>query len=141
MSSPAPERESTLELGFATYFDGIEIGSGATVRQTLGTTRLGTDLQELVAEHGAVIRVRRAGGTEEAKDGRPRLAIEVYAASYDDAWGAAKAVKTKMTSRPFFRAGGYRIDKVRNESANTEQPHPNLRVVTSVWRITTRDPI
>lgn len=142
MTSFSIEPEETLERGFAAYFTGIDLTVDDTTWQTLGITRPDTDLQSLVDTHGAVIRVRRAGGTEEAKDGRPRLVFEVHAKTYSTAWKAATdVVKKRMTSTPFFRAGGYRIDKVRNESANTERPHPNLRVIESVWRITTRDPI
>ena len=126
--------EATLELGLVAYLDGLPVGG----KNALATTRIGTDLQTLVDAHGAVLRVRRTTGTEGPLEVRPRLAVEVYATTYLNAWDAAEGVRQRLQRR-YFRAGGYLIDACINESASTEQPHPNLRVLAQVWRLVTRD--
>lgn len=126
-------RESTLELGLADYLDGIDVNG----KSALAVIRLDTDLQELVDTHGAVIRARITSGFIHPLEAVPRIGVEVYANTYADVWNAAAQVEDRLF-RKFFRAGGYLIDLAVNESANAEQAHPNLRLVTSVWRLTAR---
>lgn len=133
MTTPAVEREPTLELALVAYLDGLPVAGKTAV----ATTRIGTDLQTLVDTHGAVLRVRRSGGTEDEREARPRVDIEVYAATYLNAWTAAEGARSRLQRR-YFWAGGYLIDRCVNESASTEQPHPNLRVLAQVWRVVTR---
>lgn len=126
-------REPTLELGLATYLDGIDVNG----KTGLAVIRLGTDLQQLVDAHGAVIRARITSGFTHPLETVPRVGVEVYANTYTDVWTAAGQVEALLFRR-YFRAGGYLIDLALNESASAEQPHPNLRLVTSVWRLVAR---
>lgn len=121
-------REATLELGLCAYV--ADLGY-ALVRPDI-------DLQKLVDEHGAVIRLRRTGGVEQRWQVIARIGVEVYAATYTRAWQTAEAVADRLIASP-YRAGGWLIDRATSESANAEQPHPNLRLVASVVRVTTRD--
>lgn len=121
-------RETTFELGLCTYV--ADLG-WAIVRPDV-------DLQSLVDTHGAVIRIRRAGGTEQRWQLVARIAVEVYAATYTRSWSTAEAVADRLLASP-YRAGGWLIDRAVSESANAEQPHPNLRLVASALRLTTRD--
>lgn len=129
------QQEPTLELGLTTYLTGLDVAG----RQSLAVVRLGTDLQDLVTTHGAVIRVRVTGGAVGFTQDRYRLAVEVYAATYTDVWNAAAQVERRLL-RPHFNAGGYIVDYAENESASNEQPHTNLRLVAQVWRLVTRTP-
>ncbi len=121
-------REATFELGLCEHV--ADLG-WAIVRPDV-------DLQSLVDTHGAVIRIRRAGGVEQRWQLVARIAVEVYAATYTRAWSTAEAVADRMLASP-YRAGGWLVDRAVSESANAEQPHPNLRLVASVLRLTTRD--
>jgi hypothetical protein len=128
MTTPAIERDATLELGLCTYLADLAY---AIVRPDV-------DLQKLVDTHGAVVRVRRAGGVEQRWQLVARIGVEIYAATYSRAWETAEAVSDRLLASP-YRAGGYLIDRAASESANAEQAHPNLRVVAHVMRLTTRD--
>lgn len=134
MTSPAVEREPTLELGLVDYLDAIPVGTKTAV----ATTRVGTDLQTLVDTRGAVVRVRRTAGVDTDLEAAPRVAVEIYANTYTDAWAVADTVHDRLAGPRYFWAGGHLVDKCANESGPTEQPHPNLRVIVSVWRIVTR---
>lgn len=139
MSTTATERESTLELGVATFLTGIEVDTGGTPKRSFGIVRVTSDLQQQVADHGAVIAIRRVPGASERQ--RWQLiaseAIELYALDYGTAWQVANDVDDLLSQRR-FNAGGYRIDATRNPSAFAPAPHPNLVALTSVWRLTTR---
>lgn len=121
-------REATFELGLTTHVDDL---GHAIVRPDV-------DLQKLVETHGAVIRLRRSGGVEQRWQVIARIAVEIYAATYTRAWQTAEAVSDRLLASP-YRAGGWLVDRAVSESANAEQPHPNLRVVAFVVRLTTRD--
>lgn len=121
-------RDATFELGLCTHV--ADLGY-ALVRPDV-------DLQALVDEHGAVIRIRRAGGVERRWQLVARIAVEVYAKTYTRAWSTAEAVGDRLIASP-YRAGGWLVDRAVSESAHAEQPHPNLRLVASVYRLTTRD--
>lgn len=124
-------REPTLELGLVDYVSDL----GYSVQ------RPDVDLQQLVSTHGAVIRIRRSGGQQQRWQTVARVVVEVYAKTYTTAWDVAEAVAGeggRLTSSP-YRAGGWLIDRAVSESANTEQPYPNLRVIAAVLRLTTRD--
>lgn len=122
-------RAQTLEVGLCEYL--ADLG--------YPIVRPDVDLQKLVEQHGAVIRVRRDGGVEQRWQLIARIGVEVYADTYTRVWETAQAVTDRLLARTPYRAGGYRIDRAVSESANAEQPHPNLRVVASVVRLTTRD--
>lgn len=123
----------------ATAYTGLELALCDRVAD-LGYTlvRPSEDLQSLVTAHGSVIRVRRTGGLEDTWQVVARIVVEVYAATYDTVWRTAEAVAGRLLASP-YRAGGMRIDRVVNESANAEAPHPNLRVVQAIYRASTRD--
>ncbi len=121
-------RETTFELGLCTHVGDLGY---AIVRPDV-------DLQTLVDTHGAVVRIRRAGGVEQRWQVIARIAVEVYASTYTRAWSTAEAVSDRLIASP-YRAGGWLVDRAASESANAEQPHPNLRLVASVYRLTTRD--
>lgn len=124
----------TFEVALCTYVSDLGYA----------TTRPDVDLQDLVNTHGAVIRLRRAGGTQQRWQTIARIAVEVYANTYDGAWSVAESLTGmggRLLASPYRTEPGptgWRVDRARSESANTEQPHPNLRVVASVIRLTTR---
>lgn len=128
MTTPPVEQEATLELGLCEYV--ADLG--------WAITRPDVDLQQLVTTHGAVIRLRRSGGVQQTWQLVARITVEVYAATYTKAWETAEAVSVRLLDSP-YRAGGWRIDRGVSETANTELAHPNLRLVSSVVRVTTRD--
>lgn len=121
-------RDATLELGLCTYLAPL----------VYPLIRTDVDLQQVVDEHGSVVRVRRVGGGVQRWQAIIRIAVELYAKTYTRAWQDAEAVSKALLAHP-YRAGGYLIDRAVSESANAEQPHPNLRVVASALRVTTRD--
>lgn len=98
-------------------------------------TRTGTDLQQRIADHGAVIRFRRTGGVDQGWQVIARVAVEVYALSYDKAWDTAEELATRLLS-----TNGPVIDRVVSESANAELPYPdtNIRLVAATYRMTAR---
>lgn len=126
-----------LELSAAAHLDDLQFADGKT---TFGATAAGLNLGELVAEHGAVVVVRQAGGLRMSWQTSARLPIEVYAATYADVWAAQRAVEKHLADR--WRPtpdGALRIDSWRNESAASEFMHPPLYALASSWRITSRD--
>ena len=135
MSVPVPERETTLELGIADYLTGIAVGE----KSSLGIVRVENILQEQVATHGAVFAVRQIPGASERRRWQliASLGIDVFAATYTDAWAAVRAAET-LLAKQRFHAGGYAIDSSTNPSAFARAPHPNLTALSSVWRVTTR---
>ncbi len=121
-----------------------------TLEQALGAylgdlgywvTRTGTDLQELVTAHGAVIRLQRTGGTQMQWQFVARISVEVYAANPAAMWSVANSVASRLSASGGFRAGRFTIDRSANESAPAEVPHPNLRVAAATYRVTTRTPL
>lgn len=123
----------------ATAHAGLELALCDRVAD-LGYTivRPSEDLQNLVTAHGAVIRIRRSGGLEDTWQVVARVVVEIYAATYEAVWRTAEQVSERLLASP-YRTGGMRIDRVVNESANAEAPHPNLRVVQATYRASTRD--
>jgi len=124
--SPAPTRSTDVEQVLLEEYADL----GHTV------TRTGTDLQALIAEHGAVIRFHRTGGRDEGWQVIHRVATEVYAATYDAAWNTAEELARRLLMDP----PGYPIDRVANDSANAEIGYAdqNIRLVVATWRITVR---
>lgn len=143
MTQTPTEPVETLEVAAATVLDGLAFPPGADEpKHTYGVVRVGVDLNDLVAQHGAVVHVRRAGGIQRTWQVTARVAVTVYASTYEDAWAAQDAVDAHIGAgwRPNTTPGDgrIRIDSWRNESAATEQPYPGLSVLSSIWRITTR---
>lgn len=138
------DASQTLELACAAVVDqiGFPLGVESPTKHTFAVVRAGTDLNDLVAEHGAVVQVRRAGGLTRTWQLTAREVLEVYAASYTDAWAAQDAIEARIGGRwrpnTLPGEGGIRIDSWRNESAATEQPYPGLSVLSSIWRVSTR---
>ena len=128
MTTPSVEQETTLELGLCEYVEDL----GWAI------TRPDVDLQKMVKDHDAVIRMRRSGGVQQPWQLVARITYEVYAATYTKAWETAEAVSARLVD-VHYTAGGWRIDRGVSESANTEMAHPNLRLVAGVVRVTTRD--
>jgi hypothetical protein len=118
----------TLEEGLADYL----ALHGWTV------TRTGTDLQDRIRDHGAVIRVRRMGGDSQRWQLIARVGVEVFAATYDKAWAVASAVDAALLASP-YNAGGWLVDRGVSESAPAEQFYdPSVRLIASAYRVTTR---
>ncbi|NUO57313.1 MAG: hypothetical protein HOV78_11655 [Hamadaea sp.] len=134
----------TLELACAAVLDALPFPLAAAVptKETFGVAKVGTDLKDLVDEHGAVVEVRRAGGIKRTWQTVARVNLFVYAPDYTDVWAAQDAIEARIGGpwRPNTTPGegGIRIDSWRNESAATEQPYPGLSVLSSIWRVTTR---
>lgn len=129
---------SILELAAALHLDGLEFGEG---KKTFAATVIGVDLAELITEHGAVVAVRQSGGPGRSSwQTVARLAVEVYAGTYADAWAAQAAVEAHLSDRyrP-TREGAMRIDSWRNESAPTRTMSPPHFLLVSTWRVTSRD--
>jgi hypothetical protein len=141
MSEPAvePLEATTLELACALYASDITFATG---KHTFGIARPGLDLNNLVAQHGAVLSMRQTGGLQTSWQIVARITVTTYAATYQDVWDAQQAFEARIVGR--WRPntapgdGGIRIDSWRNESAAAEQPYPGLSVLTSIWRVTTR---
>jgi len=135
VTTPPVEQEATLELGLCERVEDL----GWAI------TRPDVDLQKLVKDHDAVIRLRRSGGVQQTWQLIARITVEVYAATYTKAWETAEAVAGnpstpdlgRLLRHPYW-AGGWLIDRAVSETANTELAHPNLRLVSSVLRLTTR---
>ena len=103
-----------------------------------GVTRVGTNLQDLILTHTAVIRVAQVGGLLNDSEGKYRCVIEVYAATYTAMWAAASAVTTRLIAGA-HRAGPILIDAETCESSFAERPYAEgTRVVTSTWVLTVR---
>lgn len=134
----------TLELAAAAVVDNLAFPLGVTepAGHTFAAVRVGPDLNDLVAEHGAVVHIRRSGGITRTWQVVARLTLTVYALSYSDMWATQDAIEARIGGpyRPNTQPGdgGVRIDSWRNESAATEQPYPGLSVLSSIWRVTTR---
>lgn len=133
----------TLELACAAVVDQLAFPAGGDpVKYTLAVVEVGTDLNDLVAEHGAVVQVSRAGGLKRTWQTTAREVLTVYAGSYTDAWAAQDAIDAVIGGpwRPNTQPGdgGIRIDSWNNESAATKQPYPGISVLSSIWRVTTR---
>lgn len=133
------EALTTIELAAADYLT-VPLPDG---RLVFGVARVGLDVADLVAEHGAVVAVRQVGGLEVTWQTIARVAVELYASSYGDLTAAQQAVSARAMSRRRPEPGppgSVRLDTWRNESAHTEQPYPGgqLRVSTSTWRVSTR---
>lgn len=124
-----PIRTVDLENGLADAFADL----GWTV------TRTGTDLQERIAQSGAVVRFRRTGGVDQGWQVIARVSTEVYAATYDKAWNVAEELARRLTLTPLI-VPGQLVDRVVSESANAEMPYSdqNIRLVVAAWRITVR---
>lgn len=132
-----------LERGAAEHLDGLVFRDAETpeaVRKTFGVVRVGTNLAELVALHGAVVAVKQVGGITGGWQAIARLTVDVYAASYEDVWDAQAVIDADLTSGYGRSRGSVRFDSWKNESAAAEQPYPNgdLSVTTSIWRVSTR---
>lgn len=138
------DTSTTLELACAAVLDDLPFprGAGTDPGRTFAVVQVDQSLNDLVAEHGAVVEVTRAGGLERTWQLTARETVTVYAASYVDAWAAQDAIQAVIGRgwRPNTSPGdgGIRIDSWRNESAATRQPYPGLSVLSSVWRVTTR---
>lgn len=103
--------------------------------------RTGTDLQDRITAHGAVIRVRRTGGESSRTQTTARIGVEVFAATHDKAWEVSRQVDRALLggSTPYFKAGGWVIDRCVNESAFAEQFYePSVRLLVAAYRVTTR---
>lgn len=144
--SPAEQLDPTaiLEQACALVLDDLAfpLGVAEPTKATYAVTGVGTDLNDLIAEHGAVVHVHRAGGLVRTWQTTAREIVDVYAASESDAWAAQDAIEAVIGRgwRPNTQPGdgGIRIDSWRNESAATKQPYPGLVVLSSIWRVTTR---
>ncbi len=126
-----PVLESTLEEGLLAYLS--DLG--------WATTRAGLDLQTLVQQHGAVIVVKRSGGSRSRLQLIARLTVEVYVADTEDAhrrlWDVSEEVSRRLVGSR-ARAGRFLLDRGVCESAPSSQPHPNLRMTAGSYRVTTR---
>lgn len=128
---------NVLELAAAAHVDGLEF---APDRRTFGAAHAGTNLEQLIGEHGAVVVTRQSGGGRVTWQLVARISVEVYARTYADAWAVQRIVDAHLADR--YRPtpeGSMRIDSWRNESAAVETMHPPLYCLVSTWRITTRD--
>lgn len=102
-------------------------------------TRTGTDLQDRIRDHGAVIRVRRMGGETQRWQMRVRVGVEVFAATYDNAWSTASKVDAALLDSPYRPGSGWLIDRCVSDSAPAEQFYdPSVRLITALYRVTTR---
>ena len=144
MTETPPEAPvQTLEMAAAEVLDNLPFPAGAAdPRHTFAAVRVGPDLNDLVAQHGAVVHVRRVGGIQRTWQVTARLALTIYAAGYTDAWAAQDAVDARIGGpwQPNTTRGDgrIRIDSWRNESAAAEQPYPGLSVLSWIWRTTPR---
>lgn len=104
------------------------------------TTRTGTDLQDRVAASGALIVARRLPGRDEGWQVIPRIAVDVYAATRDEAWDTAEAAAQRWTARGGFTTPGGVVDRVVADPANAELAYtdPKLRMVSATYRVTAR---
>lgn len=147
MTEQILDASQTLELAAAAVLNDLVFPIGADpeadgTKRTFGIVQAGTNLNDLVAAHGAVVEVTRAGGLTRTWQLGARENVTVYAASYTDAWAAQDAIEAviggRWTPNTAPGDGGIRIDSWRNESAATKQPYPGLSVLSSIWRVTTR---
>lgn len=136
MSTLPPEAPVTIAESAAMILSELPIGAD---KETFGVMLVGTNLKDLVEQHGAVVECRQAGGTRTAWQEIARIQIGVYAATEADAWTAQRAVEARLADR-WQRApeGALRLDQWRNESAAAPQMFPDLRLIVSTWRVSTR---
>lgn len=144
MSHPAVEPLPPIELAAAEHLTGLPVAITRGTEQlqvsTFGVVRVGTDMGGLVDEHGAVVACRTIGGLRVSWQLQARLAIDVYALTYSDAWAAQAVIEAHLADRHRRTGSRRRIDSWTNESAGAEQPYPNgdLSVITSIWRVSSR---
>lgn len=144
MSTIPATAGNTIELSAATDLTGVPFGPGPESGdrpKTFGIVRVGTDVDALVVQHGAVVACRQIGGARNGWQAVARIALTVYAPTYSAAWDAHAALSDHLIGGTYRRTnGGVRFDSWRTESDGVEQPYPGaLAVVASVWRATTRD--
>lgn len=126
----------TIAESAALILDGLPLGGD---KKTFGVILVGTNLKELITEHGAVVECRQAGGTRTAWQEIARIQIGVYAATEADVWTAQRAVEARLADRwQPAPEGALRLDQWRNESAAAPQMFPDLRLIASSWRVSTR---
>lgn len=146
MTETMPELDPTaiLEHACALVLDDLPfpLGAETPTKRTFAVTSVGPGVSDLIAEHGAVVHVHRAGGLSRSWQLTAREIVDVYAASETDACAAQAAIEAIIGGpyRPNTQSGdgGIRIDSWRNESAATKQPYPGLEVLSSIWRVSTR---
>lgn len=103
-----------------------------------GVTSTGTNLQALIKQHGVVIKVNQVGGLLSKSQGKYRCVIEVYAATYDKAWGTASAITSRFVAGHSW-ASGVLIDADYCESSFAERPYAEgTRCLNSTWVLTVR---
>lgn len=109
----------------------------AAVLAPLGTvvTWLPDDLETAMP----IIRVRALGGTDDEITDAARVAVEVYAGTYAQAWTLARQVRALLTDRPAATDEGM-LDTADVEVAPQEIPYGNraVRYVTATYRLYAR---
>lgn len=136
-----PDAEADIvELAAAAHLTGLTWQGSTVGKATFGVTRVGLDLADLVNEHGTVVACRRVGGNRSGWQLVARLAIEVYTNTYTSVWAVQNAVEAHLADRWRKSPAGYvRLDRWHCESAAAVTQYPGHDVLTSVWRVSTRD--
>ena len=86
------------------------------------------------------IRIRRVGGEDDLRTDRPRVDIEIAAASRALAWRVARTVQQRMISGPARVPGIGVMDRARTEIGLRAVLHenPNIRCVLATYRASLR---
>lgn len=105
------------------------------------------ELEELIVEHGGVIRVRRVGGGGDADNDTPRVSVQHFAFLSDDQprahFDLAQATEALLFDVATYgpqKVGGLVIEAPVKESGPIELTYDNpaVKVTESIFRITTR---
>ena len=125
----AETKEATLELALCDRLDPL----GWT------GTRTTTDMNRLIAESGAVVRVSEVPGGAAARFQRtPRVRVEIFTTTYATAQAKADQARTLLLTG-WFRAGGWTVDRVRVETDFAESFYAEgVRYLSAIFRVTTR---
>ncbi|MDG9703812.1 hypothetical protein [Streptomyces sp. DH37] len=86
------------------------------------------------------IRIRRVGGEDDLRTDRPRVDIEIAAATRAIAWRVARAVQQRMISGPARVPGVGVMDRARTEVGLRAVLHENpaIRCVLATYRASLR---
>ncbi|HTF53593.1 MAG TPA: DUF3168 domain-containing protein [Pseudonocardia sp.] len=87
-----------------------------------------------------LIRVRKVGGTNDKITDFPRMAVDVYTATYAESYELAEAIRQRLMSYPHITASAGRLDRCEVETSPYEVPwpDPSTRYLTATYRISTR---
>lgn len=92
----------------------------ADLAATVDGPRLPANFQKVMP----IIRVIRIGGSSDQITDRPRIGVDVYAATYPDSWNIAEAVRQRLISGPHITSEGC-LDRAVVEVGPHEIPWPD----------------